>query len=86
MQASTLEKTTEQTLAKELEFRRWGYTVQGWYRSPFELESRAGVFDMHLTFHTQSGELLKWQGFTPVGKIGFDFTADRKPEGKPANR
>jgi hypothetical protein len=45
---------------------------------PATKESRAGVFDMHLTFHTDSGELLKWQGFTPVGKIGFDFTGDRK--------
>ena len=45
---------------------------------PATKESRAGVFDMHLTFQTDSGELLKWQGFTPVGRIGFDFTADRK--------
>jgi hypothetical protein len=45
---------------------------------PATKESRAGVFDMHLTFDTKSGELLQWQGFTPVGKIGFDFTADRK--------
>lgn len=44
---------------------------------PATKESRAGVFDMHLTFHTKSGELLKWQGFTPVGRIGFDFSSDR---------
>lgn len=44
---------------------------------PATQESRAGVFDMHLTFHTKTGELLKWQGVTPVGRIGFDFTADR---------
>src|SRR3954465_7818542 len=44
---------------------------------PSTKESRAGVFDMHLTFDTASGELLKWQGFTPVGKIGFDFAADQ---------
>jgi hypothetical protein len=44
---------------------------------PATKEGRAGVFDMHLTFDTKSGELLKWQGFTPVGKIGFDFSADR---------
>jgi len=35
------------------------------------------VFDMILTFDTKSGDLLKWQGVTPVGKIGFDFSADR---------
>ena len=45
---------------------------------PATKESRAGVFDMHLTFETKSGELLKWQGTTPVGRIGFDFAADRK--------
>jgi hypothetical protein len=33
---------------------------------------------MRLTFDTKSGELLKWQGVTPVGRIGFDFSADRK--------
>jgi hypothetical protein len=44
---------------------------------PSTKESRAGVFDMQLTFDTKSGELLKWQGVTPVGKIGFDFASDR---------
>ena len=45
---------------------------------PSTKESRAGVFDMQLTFETKSGELVKWQGITPVGKIGFDFSSDRK--------
>ncbi|MGH7943696.1 MAG: hypothetical protein ACREH8_01450 [Opitutaceae bacterium] len=45
---------------------------------PSTTESRAGVFDMQLTFETKSGELLNWQGITPVGKIGVDFAADRK--------
>lgn len=45
---------------------------------PSTKEANAGIFDMHLTFDTKSGELLKWQGFTPVGRIGFDFSADRK--------
>jgi hypothetical protein len=53
---------------------------------PVTKESRAGVFDMHLTFDTKSGELLKWQGFTPVGKIGFDFGADRKQESSPRGK
>ncbi len=52
-------------------------TVVRYRYVPSTKESRAGVFDMHLTFDTKSGELLKWQGFTPVGKIGFDFAADR---------
>lgn len=45
---------------------------------PVTPEPDPGVFDMRLTFDTKSGELLKWQGVTPVGRIGFDFTADRK--------
>ncbi|WP_414664304.1 hypothetical protein [Horticoccus sp. 23ND18S-11] len=45
--------------------------------SPATAEPRPGVFDMILTFDTKSGDLLKWQGVTPVGKIGFDFSADR---------
>jgi hypothetical protein len=53
-------------------------TVVRYRYVPLTMESRAGVFDMQLTFHTGSGELLKWQGVTPVGKIGFDFTADRR--------
>ncbi len=52
-------------------------TVVRYRYVPATKESRAGVFDMHLTFDTKSGELLKWQGFTPVGRIGFDFSADR---------
>jgi hypothetical protein len=53
-------------------------TVVRYRYTPVTKESRAGVFDMHLTFDTNSGELLKWQGFTPVGKIGFDFSGDRR--------
>ena len=45
---------------------------------PSTKEPRPGVFEMQLTFETKSGELLHWQGFTPVGRIGFDFGADRK--------
>jgi hypothetical protein len=42
---------------------------------PATKESAAGIFDMHLTFDTATGELRRWQGFTPVGRIGFDFPA-----------
>ncbi len=55
-----------------------GTTVVRYRYVPSTKESRAGVFDMHLTFDTKTGDLLKWQGFTPVGRIGFDFTAGRK--------
>ncbi len=42
---------------------------------PATQEPAAGIFDMHLTFDTATGELRRWQGFTPVGRIGFDFPA-----------
>lgn len=45
---------------------------------PDTREAKAGVFDMLLTFDTKSGELLRWRGKTPVGTIGFDFSADKK--------
>jgi hypothetical protein len=61
------------------EEREEGTTTVVRYRYvPATKESKAGVFDMHLTFDTKSGELLKWMGFTPVGRIGFDFTSDRR--------
>jgi hypothetical protein len=66
----------DKLLGKPSEEREEGTTTIVRYRYvPSTKESRAGVFDMHLTFDTKSGELLKWQGLTPVGKIGFDFTA-----------
>lgn len=48
-------------------------TVLRYRYIPATTESRAGVFDMHLTFHTVSGDLLRWQGRTPIGNIGFNF-------------
>ena len=53
------------------------HTIVRYRYTPATQEPRPGVFDMHLTFHTRSGELLKWQGQTPVGRIGFDFGGDR---------
>jgi hypothetical protein len=40
---------------------------------PATPESGAGVFEMILYFDTASGELLRWDGRTPIGRIGFDF-------------
>lgn len=60
------------------EFVEGANTIVRYRYVPSTRESRAGVFDMQLTFETRSGELLKWQGTTPVGKIGFDFGADRR--------
>jgi len=44
---------------------------------PATKESKAGVFDMHLVFNTVTGELLRWQGRTPIGNISFNFPASR---------
>ena len=53
-------------------------TITRYRYVPATKESRAGVFDMVLTFDTKSGELLRWQGKTPMGNIAFSFDADRK--------
>lgn len=53
-------------------------TVVRYRYVPVTPEPGVQAFDMRLTFDTASGELLKWLGITPVGRIGFDFTADRK--------
>lgn len=64
----------DKLLGRPSEERQEGTTTIVRYRYvPSTPESRTGVFDMHLTFDTKSGELLKWQGLTQVGKIGFDF-------------
>jgi hypothetical protein len=42
---------------------------------PATPEPGAATFEMILHFDTASGELLRWQGRTPIGKIGFDFAA-----------
>jgi len=48
-------------------------TVVRYRYIPATSESKAGVFDMHLTFHTKTGELLHWHGKTPIGNIAFNF-------------
>lgn len=48
-------------------------TVVRYRYIPATSESKAGVFDMHLTFNTKSGELLHWHGKTPIGNIAFNF-------------
>lgn len=69
----------DKLLGQPTEEREEGANTMVRYRYvPATVEPGAGVFDMHLTFHTKSGELLRWQGLTPVGKIDFDFTADRR--------
>jgi len=35
--------------------------------------ARVAVFDMTVHFATASGEMRRWEGQTPVGKIGFSF-------------
>jgi len=52
-------------------------TVVSYRYVPATQEPRQGVFNMRITFDTRSGDMLKWQGLTPVGRIGFDFASDR---------
>jgi hypothetical protein len=35
--------------------------------------ARAAVFDMAVHFDNASGKMLRWEGQTPVGRIGFNF-------------
>ncbi len=60
------------------EYEEGPNTILRYRYIPATKESRAGVFDMHLTFHTKSGELLRWQGKTPIGNIGFNFASSAK--------
>ena len=45
--------------------------------------ARAAVFDMVLRFDGATGQLLRWQGQTPVGKVGFNFEPTTEASGKP---
>jgi hypothetical protein len=69
----------DRILGRPTEERVVGTTTVVHYRYiPVTPEPEPGVFDMRLTFDTKSGDLLKWQSVTPVGRIGFDFSADRR--------
>jgi hypothetical protein len=57
-------------------------TVARYRYVPATKESRAGVFDMALRFDTASGELLRWQGHTPMGNLAFNF--GREPTAAPS--
>lgn len=48
-------------------------TVLRYRYIPSTKESKAAVFDLHLTFNTATGELLRWHGRTPMGNIAFNF-------------
>lgn len=39
--------------------------------------ARKAVFDMTVHFDNASGRMLRWEGQTPVGRIGFSFEQDR---------
>lgn len=45
--------------------------------------ARAAVFDMTITFASDIGRLLRWQGKTPVGRIGFTFERFEAPAAEP---
>lgn len=63
---------TEQRVEGKLTVLRYRYV-------PATKESKAGVFDMILSFDTTSGQLAVWQAVTPVGKLGFNFAAPSPP-------
>lgn len=66
----------DRLLGRPSEEREEGaHTIVRYRYLPATKESRAGVFDMHLTFHTASGELVRWHGRTPIGNIAFNFPA-----------
>lgn len=72
--------TVDRILGLPTEERTDGeHTVQRYRYVPATPERGARVFEMVLRYHTASGELLHWQGRTPMGTIAFDFAA------KPAN-
>ncbi len=50
-----------------------GQTILRYRYVPVGGGSKPAVFDMLLTFDTTTGVLQRWQGDTPVGRIGFNF-------------
>lgn len=67
--------TVDKILGVPTEEREDGpHTIQRYRYVPATQETRAGSFEMILRYDTKSGELLHWQGRTPVGTIAFDFT------------
>lgn len=60
------------------EYEQGANTIVRYRYMPATKDSRAGVFDMQLTFHTTSGELLRWHGRTPIGNISFNFASSDK--------
>ncbi|HVU34520.1 MAG TPA: hypothetical protein VHE61_13885 [Opitutaceae bacterium] len=48
--------------------RRYRYVPAGSRRL-----ARAAVFDLNVTFDDATGKMLRWEGKTPVGNIGFNF-------------
>lgn len=66
--------TVDKILGVPTEEREEGpHTFQRYRYVPSTKEGKAGVFEMVLRYHTKSGELLHWQGRTPMGNIAFDF-------------
>lgn len=53
------------------------FTVQRYRYIPATAEPGGQAFEMWLRYETKTGELLHWQGRTPVGNIAFDFSKDR---------
>lgn len=67
--------TVDKILGIPTEERAEGaHTIQRYRYVLATQEPRGGVFEMILRYDTKSGELLHWQGRTPIGNIAFDFS------------
>lgn len=53
------------------------HTIQRYRYVLATTEKGGGVFEMTLRYDTKSGELLHWQGRTPMGNIAFNFAKSK---------
>lgn len=66
--------TVDKILGTPTEEREEGrHTIQRYRYVLATREPKGGGFEMILRYDTKSGELLHWQGKTPMGNIAFDF-------------
>lgn len=70
--------TVDKILGVPTEERDEGrHTIQRYRYIPATTERGGGIFEMILRYDTKSGELLHWQGRTPMGNIAFDFAKNK---------
>lgn len=70
--------TVDKILGVPTEEREEGrHTLQRYRYILATKEPGGGVFEMTLRYDTKSGELLHWQGKTPMGNIAFNFSGKK---------